>query len=189
MSEWTLCPKNKYFFTFFWKMAKCCPNFDFVFREISRNSKEISRNSKLKISRNYENENFAKLRKWNFSQPPYPCPAPNIPFELWRIFCRFCHDHTVQVTFNTSHADFFSSSVTLLHGLVTLVVSKSGHSWLYLFEANFLWVEVTKNILRLVVPKSVEPGSIWLHLPVKANWFFSSPRSSDLLNTSGLFKT
>ena len=139
MSEWTLCPKNKYFFTFFWKMAKCCPNLDFVFREISRNSKEISRNTKLKISRNYEN---------------------------------FCHDHTVQVTFNTSHADFFSSSVTLLHGLVTLVVSKSGHSWLYLFEANFLWVEVTKNILRLVVPKSVEPGSIWLHLPVKANWVF-----------------
>ena len=135
---------------------------------------------RFRVSRNFakfegnfakhEIENFAKLRKWNFSQPPYTCPAPNIPFELWRIFCRFCHDHTVQVTFNTSHADFFSSSVTLLHGLVTLVVSKSSHSWLFLFEANFLWVEVTKNILRLVVPKSVEPGSIWLHLPVKANW-------------------
>ena len=164
MSEWTLCPKNKYFFTFFWKMAKCCPNFDFVFREISRNSKEISRNTKLKISRNYENETFR-------SHPTH-APPQNIPFELRWIFCRFCHDHTVQVTFNTSHADFFSSSVTLLHGLVTLVVSKSSHSWLFLFEANFLWVEVTKNILRLVVPKSVEPGSIWLHLPVKANWVF-----------------
>ena len=58
----------------FCKIAKCCPNFDYVFREIAKISpkmsiscfakfrkiakKKILRNTKLKISRNCEKENF-----------------------------------------------------------------------------------------------------------------------------------
>ena len=42
----------------FAKLQKFRPNFDFVFREISRNSRKISQNTKIKISQNYENEHF-----------------------------------------------------------------------------------------------------------------------------------
>ena len=56
------------------KRSKCCPNFDFVFWEISkfspkfrfrvsRNSREISRNTNLKISRN-ETKIFAATLLW-----------------------------------------------------------------------------------------------------------------------------
>ena len=36
----------------------CCQNFDFVFRDISRNSRKFSRNTKAKFLGNYENKNF-----------------------------------------------------------------------------------------------------------------------------------
>ena len=49
----------------FAKLRKFRPNFDLVFREISRNSRVISRNTKLKISRNYENENFRRQPTWD----------------------------------------------------------------------------------------------------------------------------
>ena len=42
----------------FREVAKISPKFWFQVREISRNSRKISQNTELKISRNYENENF-----------------------------------------------------------------------------------------------------------------------------------
>ena len=78
-----MCSKNAYFLTFFKfknhlffakkqifcpnfdfvfrKKRKFRPNFDFVFREISRNSREISRITKLKILRTFREITQTKI--------------------------------------------------------------------------------------------------------------------------------
>ena len=48
----------QHFISYFAKPRKFRQNFNFVFREISRNSRKVSRNTKLNMSRNYENKIF-----------------------------------------------------------------------------------------------------------------------------------
>ena len=156
---------------------------------------------RFRVSRNFakfegnfakhEIENFAKLRKWNFSQPPYTCPAPNIPFELWRIFCRFCHDHTVQCT------SYFQHIPRWLFFLVSDAFTWAGDAggvqiWSFLTLPVWGQFSLGRSYKKYPASGGAKICGAWEYLIAPASQSklgYSSPRSSDLLNTLGLFKT
>ena len=132
---------------------------------------------------------FAKLRKWNFSQPPYPCPAPKHPFRTEMNFLPL-----LSWPYCTSYFQHIPRWLFFLVSDAFTWAGDAGGVQIWSFLTLPVWGQFSLGRSYKKYPASggAKICGAWEYLIAPASQSklgFSSPRSSDLLNTLGLFKT